>query len=62
MKKQKNLDYKMVGGFKATAKEIRDIERVKKYHSRSSLTDTIRFLLQRESKKILSENIADSVK
>lgn len=62
MKKKKNTEIKIIGGFKATAKEQREIERVKKYYSRSSLADTIRFLLQRESQKILSEDIANGVK
>ena len=61
MKTQKKNKGKMVGGFKATAEEIKFIERVKKHHCRSSLTDTIRFLLQQEYKKILSENISDGV-
>ena len=41
----------------ATIEEVKRFEAVKRYHKRSSDSDTLRFLIDQEAEKILSKNV-----
>ena len=45
----------------ATPEEIKQLEQIRVFHKRSTISDTIRFLITQESENFLSQNISNEI-